>query len=160
MHSSQDNSVDSHGDLPGPKVASNGGSVLDTMEDVIRFGLGHKTKKEWIMALSVKHKLNFIGIQETKMSSVSQLEAACKYALWEYISTLLARWKGEVIILGDFNEKRDDPFQEETSRFKVDHSMLGQSGGILCIWEATIFKKDHVTVSDNFVAVYGKWLPN
>ncbi|GJQ90853.1 RNA-directed DNA polymerase, eukaryota [Tanacetum coccineum] len=36
----------------------------------------------------------------------------------------------------------------------------GNSGGILCIWEATVFKKDHVTISDNFVAIYGTWIPN
>nr|GEW04164.1 RNA-directed DNA polymerase, eukaryota [Tanacetum cinerariifolium] len=37
---------------------------------------------------------------------------------------------------------------------------LGNSGGILCIWEPTVFKKDNVTVSDNFIAIYGTWLPS
>ncbi|GKB45734.1 RNA-directed DNA polymerase, eukaryota [Tanacetum coccineum] len=37
---------------------------------------------------------------------------------------------------------------------------LGNSGGILCIWEATVFKKENVTISDNFIAIYGSWLPN
>nr|GEW24395.1 RNA-directed DNA polymerase, eukaryota [Tanacetum cinerariifolium] len=37
---------------------------------------------------------------------------------------------------------------------------LGYSGGILCVWEATVFKKDYVTISDNFVAIYGTWLPS
>nr|GEV14910.1 RNA-directed DNA polymerase, eukaryota [Tanacetum cinerariifolium] len=37
---------------------------------------------------------------------------------------------------------------------------LGSSGGILCIWEALVFKKDNVTVSDNFIAIYGTWLPS
>ncbi|GJS12658.1 RNA-directed DNA polymerase, eukaryota [Tanacetum coccineum] len=37
---------------------------------------------------------------------------------------------------------------------------LGSSGGILCIWEPSIFKKDNVTISDNFVAIYGTWLTN
>nr|GEX60237.1 RNA-directed DNA polymerase, eukaryota [Tanacetum cinerariifolium] len=32
--------------------------------------------------------------------------------------------------------------------------------GILCIWEETVFKKDHVTISDSFVAIYGTWVPN
>ncbi|GJX19405.1 RNA-directed DNA polymerase, eukaryota [Tanacetum coccineum] len=36
---------------------------------------------------------------------------------------------------------------------------VGLSGGILCVWEATVFKKDCVTTSDNFIAVYGTWLP-
>nr|GEU77674.1 RNA-directed DNA polymerase, eukaryota [Tanacetum cinerariifolium] len=37
---------------------------------------------------------------------------------------------------------------------------LGSSGGILCIWEALVFKKDNVTVSNNFIAIYGTWLPS
>ncbi|GJV89209.1 RNA-directed DNA polymerase, eukaryota [Tanacetum coccineum] len=37
--------------------------------------------------------------------------------------------------------------------------MLGILGGILCIWEASIFKKDGATISDNFIAIYGTWLP-
>nr|GEV80857.1 RNA-directed DNA polymerase, eukaryota [Tanacetum cinerariifolium] len=39
-------------------------------------------------------------------------------------------------------------------------SMEGSSGGILCIWESSIFKKDNVTISDNFVAIYGTRLTN
>nr|GEU51902.1 RNA-directed DNA polymerase, eukaryota [Tanacetum cinerariifolium] len=37
---------------------------------------------------------------------------------------------------------------------------LGSSGGILCMWEALIFKKDNVTTSNNFIAIYGTWLPS
>nr|GFA94247.1 RNA-directed DNA polymerase, eukaryota [Tanacetum cinerariifolium] len=37
---------------------------------------------------------------------------------------------------------------------------LGSSGGILCIWEALVFKKDNVTVSDNFISIYRTWLPS
>nr|GEV32664.1 RNA-directed DNA polymerase, eukaryota [Tanacetum cinerariifolium] len=29
---------------------------------------------------------------------------------------------------------------------------VGNSGGILCVWEATVFKKDYATISDNFVS--------
>ena len=36
-------------------------------------GLGHKTKKEWIRMLSNSFKLNFLAIQETKMSSISHM---------------------------------------------------------------------------------------
>nr|GEW15411.1 RNA-directed DNA polymerase, eukaryota [Tanacetum cinerariifolium] len=35
---------------------------------------------------------------------------------------------------------------------------LGSSGGILCIWESSIFKKDYVTISDNFIAIYALYL--
>ncbi|GJY88352.1 RNA-directed DNA polymerase, eukaryota, partial [Tanacetum coccineum] len=41
----------------------------------------------------------------------------------------------------------------------VASDSLGNSGGILCIWEASIFKKDGATISDNFIAIYGTWLP-
>nr|GFC38817.1 RNA-directed DNA polymerase, eukaryota [Tanacetum cinerariifolium] len=36
----------------------------------------------------------------------------------------------------------------------------GNSGGILCIWEMSVFRKDHVTISDSFIAIYGTWLPS
>ncbi|GJT95771.1 RNA-directed DNA polymerase, eukaryota [Tanacetum coccineum] len=36
----------------------------------------------------------------------------------------------------------------------------GNSGGILCAWDVNLFKKDHHTISDNFVALYGTWIPN
>nr|GFB06436.1 RNA-directed DNA polymerase, eukaryota [Tanacetum cinerariifolium] len=35
---------------------------------------------------------------------------------------------------------------------------IGNSGGILCVWEETIFKKFDVSISDNFIALYGIWL--
>ncbi|GKB35851.1 RNA-directed DNA polymerase, eukaryota [Tanacetum coccineum] len=37
---------------------------------------------------------------------------------------------------------------------------VGNSGGILCIWEESIFRKNYVTISDSFVAIYGTWIPN
>ncbi|GJV95253.1 RNA-directed DNA polymerase, eukaryota [Tanacetum coccineum] len=40
----------------------------------------------------------------------------------------------------------------------VASDSLGNSGGILYIWEASIFKKDGATISDNFIAIYGTWL--
>nr|GFA50092.1 RNA-directed DNA polymerase, eukaryota [Tanacetum cinerariifolium] len=42
----------------------------------------------------------------------------------------------------------------------VKNAAVGNSGGILCVWEATVFKKDCATISDNFVAIYGTWLPS
>nr|GEX10294.1 hypothetical protein [Tanacetum cinerariifolium] len=36
---------------------------------------------------------------------------------------------------------------------------IGNSGGIVCMWESNIFQKDCHTVSDNFIAVYGTWMP-
>ncbi|GJX45301.1 RNA-directed DNA polymerase, eukaryota [Tanacetum coccineum] len=34
---------------------------------------------------------------------------------------------------------------------------LGNSGGILCVWDPNVFCKDHHIISDNFVALYGTW---
>nr|GEV87789.1 RNA-directed DNA polymerase, eukaryota [Tanacetum cinerariifolium] len=36
-------------------------------------------------------------------------------------------------------------------------SSLGNSRGILCVWEPTLFVKDNVTSSDNFLAVMERW---
>nr|GEX13910.1 RNA-directed DNA polymerase, eukaryota [Tanacetum cinerariifolium] len=36
----------------------------------------------------------------------------------------------------------------------------GNSGGILCIWEMSVFRKDHVMISNSFIAIYGTWLPS
>nr|GEW56569.1 RNA-directed DNA polymerase, eukaryota [Tanacetum cinerariifolium] len=91
-------------------------------------GFGHKTKKEWIKALTNSFKLNFLAIQETKTIRVSNMDV--KF-LW-----------------GNSNYDY------------VCSDSLGSSGGILCIWEALVFKKDNVTVSDNFIAIYETWLPS
>nr|GEW67382.1 RNA-directed DNA polymerase, eukaryota, reverse transcriptase zinc-binding domain protein [Tanacetum cinerariifolium] len=32
-------------------------------------------------------------------------------------------------------------------------------GGILCVWDPCYFHKDHHILSDNFVALYGTWIP-
>nr|GEW11549.1 RNA-directed DNA polymerase, eukaryota [Tanacetum cinerariifolium] len=42
----------------------------------------------------------------------------------------------------------------------VSRDSAGSSGEILCVWEATIFKKYYATVSDNFIAIYGTWISN
>ncbi|GKD31996.1 RNA-directed DNA polymerase, eukaryota, partial [Tanacetum coccineum] len=36
---------------------------------------------------------------------------------------------------------------------------LGNSGGILCAWDPNIFLKHHHIISDNFVALFGTWIP-
>ncbi|GJR94425.1 RNA-directed DNA polymerase, eukaryota [Tanacetum coccineum] len=89
-------------------------------------GLGHKTKNEWVKELNIKHKINFVALQETEMESISHMDVKC---IW-----------------GNSN------FQFVTS------DSVGNSGGILCAWEDSIFKKDCVSVSDNFIALYRTWL--
>nr|GFA35100.1 RNA-directed DNA polymerase, eukaryota [Tanacetum cinerariifolium] len=41
---------------------------------------------------------------------------------------------------------------------QIINCSIGNSGGILCVWEETIFKKVDVSISDNFMALYGIWL--
>ena len=41
----------------------------------------------------------------------------------------------------------------------VESESLGLSGGILCVWDSNIFQKHHHIISDNFVALYGMWIP-
>nr|GEX24634.1 RNA-directed DNA polymerase, eukaryota [Tanacetum cinerariifolium] len=36
----------------------------------------------------------------------------------------------------------------------------GNSGGILCAWDTNFFKMEQHIISDNFVALYGTWIPN
>nr|GEV17245.1 RNA-directed DNA polymerase, eukaryota [Tanacetum cinerariifolium] len=91
-------------------------------------GLGHKSKKEWIKKLNIRHKINFLAIQETKMACVSHMDVK--------------------FIWGNSNYQY------------ISSDAIGSSGGILCIWEASVFKKDYVTISDNFIAIYGTWVSN
>ncbi|GJW44868.1 RNA-directed DNA polymerase, eukaryota [Tanacetum coccineum] len=37
---------------------------------------------------------------------------------------------------------------------------LGNSGGILCAWDHNVFRKEHHTIFDNFIALFGTWIPN
>ncbi|GJU13397.1 RNA-directed DNA polymerase, eukaryota [Tanacetum coccineum] len=37
---------------------------------------------------------------------------------------------------------------------------IGYSGGILCIWDPSLFVKDNSMVSDSFLAISGTWIPS
>ncbi|GKC44492.1 RNA-directed DNA polymerase, eukaryota [Tanacetum coccineum] len=76
----------------------------------------------------MKHHVNFVSLQETKMES---MELVTIKTLWGNSS-----------------------FDYALS------SSLGNSGGILCVWEPTLFVKDNVTSFDNFLAVMGTWVPS
>nr|GEY98858.1 RNA-directed DNA polymerase, eukaryota [Tanacetum cinerariifolium] len=64
----------------------------------------------------------------------------------------------DMIQVGQYKEST--PFPNEYSLIKYSSDSAGSSGGILCVWEATIFKKDYATVSDNFIAIYETWIFN
>ncbi|GJZ21181.1 RNA-directed DNA polymerase, eukaryota [Tanacetum coccineum] len=55
----------------------------------------------------------------------------------------------------------DVKFMWGNSNYDYVHSeAIGNSDGILCVWEASVFKKDYATLLDNFIAIYGTWLPS
>nr|GEZ34317.1 RNA-directed DNA polymerase, eukaryota [Tanacetum cinerariifolium] len=73
----------------------------------------------WEASIFKKDKVtisdNFIAIYGTWLPSNSKIlfvdvyapqRTSCKRILWDYISTILGRWNGEAIIMGDFNEVR------------------------------------------------------
>nr|GEY07230.1 RNA-directed DNA polymerase, eukaryota [Tanacetum cinerariifolium] len=87
-------------------------------------GLGHKTKKEWI---SNNSKVLIVVIYAPQ--SLSH-----KRVLWDYISSLIARWNGETIVMGDFNEVRSIDERFDTNgliRFKKKIQDLKK---IICSW--------------------------
>ncbi|GKE83275.1 RNA-directed DNA polymerase, eukaryota [Tanacetum coccineum] len=107
-----------------------GGSILNLMEEVVKvgqtMGLAQKAKKDWVKELCVKNKVNFVGLQETKMGSID-------------LSSVRSCWGN--------------------SNFDYVHSdSVGNSGGILCIWDPNSFRRSSFTRSDYFVIVRGVWL--
>nr|GEW98552.1 RNA-directed DNA polymerase, eukaryota [Tanacetum cinerariifolium] len=122
--------------------AHNGGSILEVFDDMIPVGQSMGYAMEGCMKdiehiigtqgvdteLNIKHKVNFLALQETKMDQVKHMDGK--------------------FIWGNSNYQY------------VSSDSAGSSGEILCIWEATIFKKDYATVSNNFIAIYGTWISN
>nr|GEY88525.1 RNA-directed DNA polymerase, eukaryota [Tanacetum cinerariifolium] len=86
--------------------------------------LGSKDKKEWIRELNIKHKVNFLTLQETKMDSISAMDVKLlwgnynfdhvfseavttgKRSLLSYIMYLVTHCNGDCMVMGDFNEVR------------------------------------------------------
>nr|GEW90418.1 RNA-directed DNA polymerase, eukaryota [Tanacetum cinerariifolium] len=87
--------------------AHNGGLTLEVLDDMIRATI---FKKDYATVSD-----NFIAIYGTWISNNSKVLIVVIYApqslshkrvLCDYISFLIARWNGETIVMGDFNEVR------------------------------------------------------
>nr|GFB23656.1 RNA-directed DNA polymerase, eukaryota [Tanacetum cinerariifolium] len=147
-------------------VVKEGGSGLGVLEDMIRVGqaMGEAVgnsggilyvweanvfKKDYAMILD-----NFVTIYGTWLPSNSKIlfvaiyapqQASCKRVLWEYVSTLIGRWNGETVILGDFNEvrsideKRGSCFNPSSAR--VLNHFISSSGLVDVKLEGIINKK-------------------
>ncbi|GJT06273.1 RNA-directed DNA polymerase, eukaryota [Tanacetum coccineum] len=111
-------------------------------------GLGHKTKKEWVKELCLKHRINLVALQETKMENMDLFtikalwaimgtwiptstklliisvyapqELSEKRNLLDYLCSMIGQWEGETMILGDFNE-----FRMEQERFDSSFNITG-----------------------------------
>ncbi|GJZ45171.1 RNA-directed DNA polymerase, eukaryota, partial [Tanacetum coccineum] len=102
--------------------------------------LGNKAKRRWIKELCQKHRINFSSIQETKAGSISLLtikdlwgnqmfdhvvgslvgcsgELNERSDLWDYLRTIIDRWEGDTVIMGDFNEVRSNMKGDENSKY-------------------------------------------
>ncbi|GKB00187.1 RNA-directed DNA polymerase, eukaryota, partial [Tanacetum coccineum] len=108
----------------------NGGSILDVLDDIIKVG----QSMGYDMEGCSKDIERIIGFQGD-VAALQETKMDC-------ISNM------------------DVKFMWGNSNFQfVTSDSIGNSGGILCVWEQSIFKKDGVSVSDNFIALYGTWLP-
>ncbi|GJR46171.1 RNA-directed DNA polymerase, eukaryota [Tanacetum coccineum] len=59
-----------------------------------------------------------------------------------------------------FQKEWNQEAQSKLDMESVCSDSIGSSGGILCVWEKSVFRKENVTVSDNFIAIYGTWISN
>ncbi|GKB53635.1 RNA-directed DNA polymerase, eukaryota, partial [Tanacetum coccineum] len=138
-----DHSQEVHDSSNGESVSSfshkvhNGGSILDILDDMVR--VGH----------SMGYNLDGCLGHKTKKEWVKELN--CKHRI-----NFLALQETKMDCISHMDVK--SLWGNSNFDFVASDS-LGNSGGILCIWEASIFKKDGATISDNFIAIYGTWLP-
>ncbi|GJR45590.1 RNA-directed DNA polymerase, eukaryota [Tanacetum coccineum] len=85
-----------------------GGSILELLDDVVKVGqamgfsmvgcekdiegLGSKAKKDWIRELLVKYRVNFLSLQETKASTVLDMDVKMFWVSDNFIA-LYGLWK-------------------------------------------------------------------
>nr|GFA84031.1 RNA-directed DNA polymerase, eukaryota [Tanacetum cinerariifolium] len=127
----------------GQCAANYEGSVLGVLEEVIRVGHAMGYTMEGC-------EKDIESWQQEKKEWVKELANNNKLSFIAIQETKLNRVS-----------HMDVKFMWGNSNYDfVCSDSLGNSGRILCIWESTVFKKDNVTISDSFVAIYGTWLPS
>ncbi|GJZ91854.1 RNA-directed DNA polymerase, eukaryota [Tanacetum coccineum] len=92
-----------------------GGSILEVLDDMIKVGqtmgfsmdgcLGSKAKKDWIRELNIKHKVNFLTLQETKMDYISNMDVKLLWGNYKF-DHIISETVGDCMVMGDFNEVR------------------------------------------------------
>nr|GEW03107.1 reverse transcriptase domain-containing protein [Tanacetum cinerariifolium] len=117
------------------KSIASGGSFLNVMEEVVKVGQ--------------TMEFNMEGC-EANMSEIIKSQGASMFIDEFFISKhLRPRPKGQKRLgLGAGNYA-----------FEFSHSnSVGNSGGILCVWDLGSFQKNSHTISDSFVILQGVWL--
>ncbi|GJY21566.1 RNA-directed DNA polymerase, eukaryota [Tanacetum coccineum] len=90
-----------------------------------------------------------LGLQGPKKEWIKELN-------FKHRSNFLAIQETKMDCISDMDVK----FMWGNSNFQyITSDSVGNSGGLLCVWEQSIFKKSGASVSDNFIALYGTWLP-
>ncbi|GJU86013.1 RNA-directed DNA polymerase, eukaryota, partial [Tanacetum coccineum] len=118
------------------RINSHGGSMLDMLDDIIKVGQ------------SMGYVMEGLG-HKTKKEWIKELN-------FKHRINFLAIQETKLECISDMDVK----FMWGNSNFQyVTSDSLGNSGGILCVWEQSVFQKIGASVSDNFIAVYGTWLP-
>ncbi|GKE76903.1 RNA-directed DNA polymerase, eukaryota [Tanacetum coccineum] len=96
------------------RVPRTGGSILNLMDELVKVGqvmgykmdgcLAQKAKKDWVKELCVKNKVNFMALQETKMENMELFSVNMCWGnfAFDYVHSDSG---GEVVIMGDFNER-------------------------------------------------------
>ncbi|GJZ68511.1 RNA-directed DNA polymerase, eukaryota [Tanacetum coccineum] len=123
-----------------------GGSILDLMEELVSVGqtMGYN------MEGCIKDIESIIGLgNKAKRRWVNEL---CHKHKINFVS--LQETKAENIDLCSIQELWGNLFFDH-----VVGSSVGCSGGIVCVWDPTMFVKDHVSKSDYFIALMGTWTP-
>nr|GEZ33756.1 RNA-directed DNA polymerase, eukaryota [Tanacetum cinerariifolium] len=114
-----------------------GGLILEVLDDMVRVGQ------------SMRYDMDGLG-HKTKKEWVQELNLQHKVNFLTLQETKMDRITHMDVKL---------IWSNSNYQF-VSSDSVGNSGGILCIWEATVFKKAYVTVFDNFIAIYETWISN
>ncbi|GJY64799.1 RNA-directed DNA polymerase, eukaryota [Tanacetum coccineum] len=129
-----------HVNVPSPGVdnqSEKGGSVLGILDDIIKVGQAMGYNMEG--CLGSKAKKDWIkglnNFHKVTFLTIQETKMDCISEI--EIKALWGNYSFEYI----FSEA------------------VGASGGILCVWDPCYFSKDHHILSDNFVALYGTWIP-
>ncbi|GJV11444.1 RNA-directed DNA polymerase, eukaryota [Tanacetum coccineum] len=115
----------------GTHLNRSSGSILDAMDDLVKIG----------QTIGLGHK-----------------------AKKGWINELCSKHKINFLALQETKMEYVDLFTIKRcwGNLSFDHavsSSVGNSGGIICVWDSHMFVKDHVSTSDYFLAIFGTWTP-